>query len=199
MVRYVKNDGRAVAALAHFLDVFESILSTQMRLGVKESVLLTSKGNIASLMSKLDRNDEALAMQRRIYAQEVSLFGKQDERNLQTILNLSDMLIKNQDFAEARSLLRETIDVSRTVVGPENYVTFKLCAKYSHAVPAGLQANRHAESGDLLDAEKTLGDSVEKARRVLGPKNPVTADMLSDLTRLRKIIGHVRASGKGPI
>lgn len=35
MVRYVKNDGRAVAALAHFLDVFESILSTQMRSGSK--------------------------------------------------------------------------------------------------------------------------------------------------------------------
>ena len=150
-------------------------------------------------MSRVGRKDDALAMQREVYAQEVSLIGKQDRRNMDTALSLANMLIVNQDFAEALSLLHETIDVSRTVRGPEDYGTFALVATYGEATLRASRSNPTADIfSDIYYAEKLLGENVEKARRVLGPTHEVSVDMHKDLTLLRKLIAHLRASRETP-
>tara|TARA_B100000459_G_scaffold96611_1_gene54951 strand:- start:232 stop:750 length:519 start_codon:yes stop_codon:yes gene_type:complete len=150
------------------------------------------------MMSLVGRKDEALAMQREVYAQEVSLIGKQDERNLQTALSLADMLIGNQDFAEALSLLRETIDLSRTVKGPEDSLTFRLVANYSGGILAAIKANGTADASDIFYAEKLLGENAEKARRILGPTRGSVIDMFRDLPVFRKIAAHIRATETPP-
>ena len=137
-------------------------------------------------------------MQREVYAQEVSLIGKQDERNLQTALSLADMLIGNQDFAEALSLLRETIDLSRTVKGPEDSLTFRLVANYSGGILAAIKANGTADASDIFYAEKLLGENAEKARRILGPTRGSVIDMFRDLPVFRKIAAHIRATETPP-
>ena len=172
--------------------MFESILAEQIRIGAGDECNLTTKSSIAHLMSRVGRKDDALAMQREVYAQEVSLIGKQDTRNIDTALNLADMLIGNQDFAEALSLLRETIEVSRTVVGPEEYVKFRLVATYGEATLLASRANPSADIfSDIFYAEKLLGEDAENARRVLGPTKDIVIDM-------RKLIAHLRAARETP-
>ena len=63
-----------------------------------------------------------------------------------------------------------------------------LYAMYSQAIVKSLYANRCADARGVLDAEKTLEENAERARRVLGPKHPVVAHMLRDLTLLRKLV-----------
>ena len=109
------------------------------------------------------------------------------------------MLTCNQDFAEALSLLRETIDVSRTVVGPEDYFTFKLSAMYGETTLLASRANPTADIfSDIFYAEKILGEDAENARRVLGPTKDIVIDMQRDLSMLRKLIAHLRAARETP-
>ena len=122
-----------------------------------------------------------------------------DRRNMDTALSLANMLIVNQDFAEALSLLRETIDVSRTVLGPEDYFTFTLVATYGEVTLLASRSNPTADIfSDIFYAEKMLGENAEKARRVLGPTHEVVVNMHGDLTVLRKLIAHLRASRETP-
>ena len=112
--------------------------------------------------------------------------------HLETALSLANMLTCDQDFAEALSLLRETIDVSRTVVGPEDYFTFKLSAMYGETTLLASRANPTADIfRDIFYAEKILGEDAENARRVLGPTKDIVIDMQRDLTLLRKLIAHL--------
>ena len=73
-------------------------------------------------------------------------------------------------------------------IGPDDNLTFMLYAMYSQAIVKSLYANRCADARGVLDAEKTLEENAERARRVLGPKHPVVAHMLRDLTLLRKLV-----------
>ena len=85
-------------------------------------------------------------------------------------------------------MLREAMDTSRRSQGPDAHLTFMLYAMYSQAIVKSLYANRCADARGVLDAEKTLEENAERARRVLGPKHPVVAHMLRDLTLLRKLV-----------
>ena len=181
------------------LNVFEATLSTELRLRDLSQFdiqvkILNLKSHIAVLKSNLGQKAEALAMQREIYAQESSLLGKGKQGNIQTALILSKQLLDNKCFAEARSLLRETIDISRTSLGPDAETTFRLCAMYSHGIILSCYATRSADARDLLDAEKTLGENAERARRVLGPKHSIVTQMLSDLALLRKLLPKIHAA-----
>ena len=140
------------------------------------------------MKSNLGKTKEALAMLREVYAQESSLLGKGNEQTIQTAIGLGEQLIDNQDFAEARSLLREAMDTSRASLGPDAHLTFMLYAMYSQAIVKSLYANQCADARGVLDAEETLEENAERARRVLGPKHPVAAHMLRDLTLLRKLV-----------
>ena len=62
------------------------------------------------------------------------------------------------------------------------------------ARPRGDDATRSADARDLLDAEKTLGENAERARRVLGPRHSIVTQMLSDLALLRKILPKIHAA-----
>ena len=96
-------------------------------------------------------------------------------------------------------MLRETIDVSRTVVGREDYFTFKLSAMYGETTLLASRANPTADIfSDIFYAEKMLGENIEKARRVLGPTHEVSVDMHRTLTLLRKLIAHLRAARETP-
>ena len=96
-------------------------------------------------------------------------------------------------------MLRETIEVSRTVAGPEDYVTFALVATYGEATLRASRSNPTADIfSDIFYAEKMLGENIEKARRVLGPTHEVSVDMHRTLTLLRKLIAHLRAARETP-
>ena len=120
-------------------------------------------------------------MKRDVYSGRLKLNGEEREETLLAASNYAHVLGTLQRHAEARSLLRKTIPVSRRVLGENERLTLHLRGYYATA----LYKDAGATLDDLREAVTTLEDLERIARRVLGGAHPTTGSVENALRNAR--------------
>ena len=176
--------GRGLFEGGHYddaLSVGETELSTERRLGASEQNMLITEGNLASTYQMLGRNEEALRRQRDVYFGFLKLKGDQYRDTLREANNYASLLKRLKNFEEARSLLRKTVAVARSVLGKNDSLALKLRALYAEVLYEDPAATLH----DLREAVTTFEDTERIVRRVFGGAHPITAGMGKALRNAR--------------
>ena len=90
------------------LNVREAELSTLRRLGDSEANILVVQTNLANTYRSFGRLEEALRINREIYARRSKLYGRDNEPTLISAVNLASTLVDElQQFDEARRFARQ--------------------------------------------------------------------------------------------
>ena len=152
------------------LSVREAELAMRRRLGDRESNILAVQSNLAATYRSLGRFEEALQMKRDGYTGHLNLYGTEHRETLIEANNYAASLLDLQRFAEAKTLLRKTMPVSRRVLGENDDITLKLRLNYARA----LWQDANPTLDDLREAVTTLEETTCIARRVLGGAHPLT-------------------------
>ena len=163
------------------LSVQETDLATTRRIGASEHNMLIVQQNIANSYQSLLRNDDALRMEKAIYASRVRLSGEFHEKTLISALNLSIALVRANKARESVTFSRPLLPKVRRELGAENEVCLRFAHAYVYAV-----MNCAASRDELIFAEKLHEDTVRRFRRVLGPAHPSTSKAEADLVFLRE-------------
>jgi len=129
----------------------------------------------------LGRNEEALRRQRDVYFGFLKLKGDQYRDTLREANNYASLLKRLKNFEEARSLLRKTVAVARSVLGKNDSLALKLRALYAEVLYEDPAATLH----DLREAVTTFEDTERIVRRVFGGAHPITAGMGKALRNAR--------------
>ena len=126
--------------------------------------------------------DEALSMQREVYAgwQNMSFYAV-DNQDI-PMCNLTEYLVAAREFEEAKSLAREKIPAIIDRHGPDHTLTLEVRTWYARAL--------FLEGEDLSEAESVLEDVWRRSKRVLGDSYP-------DTERARKFLEEVRSARAG--
>ena len=157
----------------------------EQRLGASESNILVAKGNLAGTYRSLGRFEECSRMQRDVYSGRLKLLGEEHRETLSAAINYAASLIELQRFEEARSLLRKTVPVARRVLGDDVLITISMRRNYAMM----LYRDDGATIGDLHEALKTLEDTEQTARRVLGGAHPTTTGWIERaLQKYREVL-----------
>ena len=195
-INAMQDLGNGLSAGKHHEDaltVYEAELSLYRRLDAPEAHLLTAQGNLASAYQMLGRVDEALPLLRDVYSGTLRLNGEEKEETLTAAVNYASSLGHMKHYAEAKSLLRETIPVARRVLGDPHRLTLKLRWAFVEA----LYQNDGVTLDELREAVTMLEEMKPTARRVLGGAHPVTAGIERRLREardaLRALEGDVRS------
>ena len=159
------------------LSVFEASLDAERRSSNSEQDILCIRIHIARCYTKLQRLDEAVAIEREVYARQKALPGPTDGNTLITGLNLIYSLTLIKHYAEAKTLGRELIPRSRRALGSEDDVTLAIKENYA----AVLYSDPTASRRDVAEAISVLEDSLSIRRRVLGTHHPYTLTALAYL------------------
>jgi len=154
------------------LSVREAELAMMRRPGGSEESILVAQENLAVTYSMLGRDEEALQMQRDVYAGRVRLNGEEHGATLGSALNYASSSIDLKRFEEAKSLLRKIMPVARRVLGESNETALRMRWVYANSL-----CNAAATLDDLREAVTTLEDTERTARRALGGAHPTTAGM----------------------
>ena len=89
--------------------------------------------------------------------------------------NLATVLAKEDHYAEAENLVRETLDTRRRVLGPEHPDTVHSMSHLSNLL---------SDEGHYAEAEKMKRETLDIQRRVLGPEHPETLMSMVDLSQI---------------
>ena len=176
--------GNGLSEAEHYEDavaVYEAELATKERLGVPESDILITRGNLAISLYNLGQLDEALSMQREVYAGRQNLFwnGQKDI----AVCNLTEYLVAAREFEEAQSLAREELTAIIDRHGPDDPLTLEVQTWYALAF---FRADGASED-DVAEALTILEDVLRRSKRVLGDSHP-------DTERARKFLEDVRSA-----
>ena len=181
--------GNGLSEAEHYDDavaVYEAELATEERLGVKEEGdILITRGNLAICYYNLGQLDEALSMQREVYAGRQSMgeyllrAGNQDI----AVCNLAEYLVAAREFEEAQSLAREELPAIIDRHGPDDPLTLEVQTWYALAF---FRADGASED-DVAEALTILEDVLRRSRRVLGDSHP-------DTERAREFLEEVRSA-----
>ena len=163
------------------LAIVEGQLATQRRLGSAEEQMLVTRSNLAICFKDLGRLDEALAIEREVYAREKVLLGPSDDVTLTNGLNLTLSLNQVKQYVESKALARELIPTCRRALGPEHDITLGIQENYAEALYMDPTASR----ADILQAVAMLEELARVSRRVLGANHPDTVETLASLERAR--------------
>ena len=170
------------------LQILQTQLSTQMRLGLSEQELLATRCNIAVCLGELRREEEALALRRECYATSKRINNVANPGHLYIdVLNLSQSLLETKRYTEARSLLREELPKARRAIGPAadtNLMDTVLKLRWNYALSLCLDTG--ASRGDVLEATTLLEELSSTAQRVYGPSNPAAVKIKEDLAHARR-------------
>ncbi|CAH0366736.1 unnamed protein product [Pelagomonas calceolata] len=170
------------------LRVFEAQLSELQTLHKKAKVelQLNTMMNIAACYADLRWHEKSLSMKREMYYK-AEAFNYPFEGRLQIAINLANSLIVLGHHAEAKSFLRQTIDMAIGVLGPT--------AKLNHVRVLTLRAilgnvcfRSAASREDVAEAERIIADVLKNERRVLGPAHPETLSTQRDLEKVRAVL-----------
>ena len=101
-------------------------------------------------------------------------------------VSLGDSLLDNGLFAEAKSFLRENCSKATRALGPNAHTTLRLRRIYALALVRDPNATRAA----LVGASTVLEDAATRARRFLGPRNPMAAVIMENLEDVRAILAN---------
>ena len=176
--------GNGLSEAEHYEDavaVYEAELATKERLGVPESDILITRGNLAISLYNLGQLDEALSMQREVYAGRQSMsdgFRRTGNQDI-AVCNLTEYLVAAREFEEAQSLAREELPAIIDRHGPDGSLTLEVRTWYARAL--------FLEGEDLSEAETILEEVLRRSKRVLGDSHP-------DTERARKFLEEVRSA-----
>ena len=184
-MKLLGNGLTAVANYEDALSVQEAAFSLQRRHGASEDTLLDVQNNLAGTYYILGRLEQALSLQRDVYSGYMKLNGEEHIETLGAANNYADSLKDLERYAEAKSLLRETIPVARRVLGEEQNLALRLRWTYAMA----LFEDPAASLDDQREAVNTLEDTEQIARRVLGGAHPTTELIERSLQNARAMLG----------
>ena len=178
--------GNGLSEAEHYDDavaVYEAELATEERLGGKEEgETLITRGNLAICYYNLGQLDEALSMQREVYAGRQNLFWSGGNQDI-AVCNLTEYLVAAREFEEAQSLAREELPAIIDRHGPDGSLTLEVRAWYARAL---FRADGASED-DVAEALTILEDVLRRSKRVLGDSHP-------DTERARKFLEEVRSA-----
>ena len=121
--------GNGLYQADHFedaLSVEEAQLSMMRRLGASEQNLLIAQSNLASTYQMLGQHEKALRMRQDVYSGYLKTKGELHIVTLREAFNYASGLVDLKRFKEAKSLLRKTIPVARSVLGDNHRLTFRM-------------------------------------------------------------------------
>ena len=176
--------GNGLSAADHYADalsVYDSQLSTMLRIGEPVENVLIVQGNLARTYQSLRREEEALQMRRDVYSGRLKLHGEENPHSLLAASNYAGSLFSLKRFEEVRSLLRRTIPVAQRVLGDSNDTTLRTRWFYAKA----LYGDPGATFDDLREAVTTLEDLERTTRRVFGGEHPATENIQRSLRESR--------------
>ena len=188
--------GNGLLDAQHYVDalsVYEAELSTVRRIGAfDDSDILVVQSNLARTYALLGQDEQAADMFRDVYLGHLKLYGEEHRGTVSSASNYAALLISLQRFREAKSLLRKTIPVTRSVLGESSEITLKMMRTYARA----LYEDPGATHDDIREAVTTLEDTEQIARRVLGGGHPTVASIVHRLRRAVLRLGSLNASGR---
>ena len=114
----------------------------------------------------------------------MKLCGEEHEATLRDAFNYASTLGRLERYAEAKSLLRNTMPVGRRVLGAAHEFTIKMSWIYAKA----LYANPAATLDELREAVTTLEETEGTARRVFGAAHPTVMDIQHGLQTARELL-----------
>ena len=172
------------------LMVLEALLDGQKRYAIQvggqpaERNVVITQNTISACYEALGRYDDALRLDREVYASAVRLFGPTSTHTLGLALGLVQSLIKTKNYAEARTFIRERMEESHGL-GDEHQVNLKL----RHGLSRAIVRDGDITSRETLEeAEKILADLLRTTRRVLGPAYPEVVEQERELKLTREWI-----------
>ena len=173
--------------------MYEASLAQLRRQGRSEDseAILAVQTGIAYIFSYLDRDEEALELERTIYRQRITSRGKFNVRTIRAALNLSVSLTNLKRFEEARALAQKTIPAVRCALGPDHDLT--LCIRRNSAETISMDPK--STLADLRQAETTLRDVCRRTRRVFGTSHPETVICETMMRRLNETLAERNSGG----
>ena len=139
--------------------------------GDSEGNILVAQSNISSSYAELGRHEEALRIERDVYARKIALYGTLHEYTLLSAVNLACSLVEDlEQFDEARAFLQDRIPEAIRVCGKDHDITFKMQRMYAQC----LYRNDGASLDDITTAIATLEDLDRRQTRIFGASHPQT-------------------------
>ena len=163
------------------LIVQEAELAMLQRVGVPESHMLSTMGNLAGSYATLGRLEDCLRLQRDVYSSRLKLDGEEHGQTIVAANNYAVSLLRLERFEEAKAPIRKTMPVARRVLGENHEVTLRMRQMYAQL----LCRDEGATLDDLREAVATLEEIEPTARRVLGGGHPYTRVIESNLRSAR--------------
>jgi len=161
-----------------------AILAVMIRVGADKNAVLDVRNNIACSHNTLGRFGQALELRRGIHADSKALWGKRHHETIIAAANLGSSLATTRHFAEAATLLHETIPLSDSTLGPDHEQSFKL-RKILARVFCSDEASSRA---DLEEALTKLEEIEPRMKRVMGTFHPLTKSLVKELAKTRTIL-----------
>lgn len=138
-----------------------------MRLfGEDDELTMSAGSNLAVVLQKQGRYDEAEPLVRRDVAWKREHFGEEDDRTLDARLSLANLHSRLGQSQEAEAAYRKLVDIRTRTIGPDHPDT--LLAAANLAVLISRDPTRTDEAAARLE------DVAQRRRRVLGPEHPET-------------------------
>ena len=156
---------------AEALSVKETELSTLQRLGASQDNILIMQSNLANTYSKIGRFEEALRMDREVYARFKLIFGNCHNCTLTAANNLVFQLLRQRKHAEAVSILREPLSDARRAFGDDHEMTLMLGSLLADSLVA---PGTERTIDGLREAIVMREDICKRSRRLLGISHPHT-------------------------
>ena len=139
----------------------------------------------------LDRNEEALVLEREVYDKSVQMCKLDGYETLVSGLNRCCTLVSLKKFDEARPFLRKLIGRSRRVLGPEHINTLRLRRAYADSY----FSDDAASAREVREAVTTLEELDALARRVYGEGHAYRLNIYASLKRARRRLAGVENKG----
>jgi len=173
--------------------VKEAELSTLRRLGGSEDNILITQGNLANSYQGLGRHlEKTLRTRQEVYSGRLRLDGEEHRETLKTAINYAISLSTIQRYEEAMALLRKPIRIARRVLGDNDEITITMKMTYAEA----LYKDTSATLDNLLESVKTLEETGQTARRVLGSSHPTAEFIAGYLQNARAALRAREASAR---
>ena len=157
-----------------------TLLAMMRRVGYSAGQVLTVQLNLACAYQFLGRREQAIRMQREVYAGRLRLSGEEAFPTLLAANNLASSLARYRDsYGEAKTLWRTLIPIARRSLGEGNDLTLTLEINYART----LYEDTGATLDDIREAVTRLEDAERIARRILGGSHPLVVrfeDQLHD-------------------
>jgi len=166
---------------AEALPILEASLTMRQRQRRDKRDIFVAKSNLAHCLDDLGRSDEAIVIQREVYAGWVALLGVSHQRTILGGFNLCVSLDRSDLWDEARQFLRQLLPAALRSLGADNDLTLLL----NQLLGGVLTNNSDCSRDDLLEAETILQDVLRRRRRVFGPAHPHTRACEFALSRVR--------------